>query len=355
MLKRRKTRRVRIGSLYIGSTEPVLIQSMTNTDTGDINATIDQIRALTEAGCEAVRIAVPDKRVVGGLTRIKAAATVPLIADIHFDLSLALDALAAGFDKLRINPGTLGNSRLLREVARAAVDQDVSIRVGVNSGSIHRGYANLPMHEALAKSAEYYCQQLESFGCHNLVVSLKSSSVEQTVLATRLFAASSDYPLHLGVTEAGTLSGSVIKSSIGIGTLLVDGIGDTIRVSVTGSPLEEIPIARGILRSLNLRPGSELVSCPTCGRCSFPLAEAAQQVEERLNKNNCQLKVAVMGCAVNGPGEAKEADLGIAFGPHKGVLFAKGEVVKTMPNSKLVKELLTRIEHVCKGDQERRD
>lgn len=342
-MDRRATRTVAAGGVRIGGDNPIIIQSMTNTDTKDVESTVTQIKRLAAAGCELVRVAVPDKESARALRRIRALSPVPLVADIHFDHNLALAALDAGIDKLRINPGTLG-AKALMSVAAAAASQQVPVRIGVNSGSIHKDYRHLSRIDALVKSALYYCQAIESMGCKDLVVSLKSSSVVETYSATEQFARGNDYPIHLGVTEAGTAQASTIKSSIGIGALLLQGIGDTLRVSVTGPPESEIPIAIGILRALGLRPGVEIISCPTCGRSGYDVAKAAQEVEAYLNRVDLPLKVAVMGCVVNGPGEARHADFGLAFGPGEGVLFKKGQVVQKLPNAELPAALLKLID-----------
>ena len=340
----KKTRVVNVGGVKIGGGNPVVVQSMTNTDTKDVKSTLEQITLLASAGCELVRVAVPDLESARKLAEIRIGSPVPLVADIHFDHNLALHALEAGFDKLRLNPGTLAGPKAVRAVVDAALARGVPIRVGVNSGSIHRAYRHLPRIEALVKSAEYYCNTLEDMGFGDIVVSLKSSSVMETYHATEMFARGSSYPLHLGVTEAGTIRSSTIKSAIGIGSLLVQGIGDTIRVSVTGPPQDEVPIALSILRALGLREGAEVISCPTCGRTGFDVAAAAAEIETRLADINIPLKIAVMGCPVNGPGEAKHADMGIAFGRTQGVLFRKGEVVQHLPNQELSRALLELID-----------
>ncbi|MGI6364547.1 MAG: flavodoxin-dependent (E)-4-hydroxy-3-methylbut-2-enyl-diphosphate synthase [Bacillota bacterium] len=339
-MQRRATRTVRIGELSLGSGFPIAVQSMTNTDTRDVQRTLDQITALARAGCDLVRVAVPDAESVKALEPLCTNSPVPLVADIHYDHQLALGAMAAGVAKLRINPGTLAGPKAVKTVIKEAVRRKVPVRVGVNSGSVHSAYRHLPRVDALVKSAKYYCETLEDLGCRDIVVSLKSSSVIETYHANLQFARETDYPLHLGVTEAGTARTSTIKSAIGIGGLLIRGIGDTLRVSVTGPPAAEVPIALDILRALELRQGIEIISCPTCARSGFDVALAVQEVEECLAGLDLPLKVAVMGCSVNGPGEARHADLGIAFGPRQGVLFRKGEVVGTMPNAELPKALL---------------
>lgn len=339
-MQRRVTRTVRVGDVSLGSDYPVVIQSMTNTDTRDVQKTITQIKTLAEAGCQLVRVAVPDQQSAHALTSICRLSPVPLVADIHFDHKLALEAMAAGVAKLRINPGTMAGPKAVKAVIQEAVRLGVPVRVGVNSGSLHSAYRHLSRVDALVASAKYYCQTVEDLLCRDIVVSLKSSSVMETYYATEQFAQDTDYPLHLGVTEAGTAQTSIIKSAMGIGSLLVRGIGDTIRVSVTGPPEAEVPIALGILKALELRPGVEIISCPTCARSGYDVGKAAQQVDEYLSNLDLSLKVAVMGCSVNGPGEARHADLGIAFGPSQGVLFRQGQVVATLPNADLTQALL---------------
>lgn len=354
-MQRRVTRTVKVGGLSLGSGHPVVVQSMTNTDTRDVPKTLAQIKRLARAGCELVRVAVPDAESVKALEALCKQSPVPLVADIHFDHKLALEAMAAGVAKLRINPGTMAGPKAVKAVIQEAVRMQVPVRVGVNSGSVHSAYRHLPRVDALVKSAKYYCETLEELGCRDIVVSLKSSSVIETYHATEQFARETDYPLHLGVTEAGTARTSTIKSAIGIGSLLLRGIGDTLRVSVTGPPEEEVPIAMDILRALELRQGVEIISCPTCARSGYDVAKAAQEVEEYLAGLELPLKVAVMGCPVNGPGEARHADLGIAFGPSQGVLFRKGEVVGTMPNSELPRALLNLIAAEFGGKEHRQE
>lgn len=350
-MARRETRTVTVGGVKIGGDNPIVVQSMTNTDTSDIAATVAQVERLAAAGCQLVRVAAPNKEAAAALAKIRARSPVPLIADIHFDYNLALAALAAGVDKLRINPGNMG-IKALRTVVNSALSQKTPIRVGVNSGSLRREYSSLPRPEALASSARHYCEIMADWGFTDIVVSLKSSSVTETYLATEIFARGNDYPLHLGVTEAGSAKTSAIKSAIGIGALLLRGIGDTLRVSVTGPPESEVPIAFSILQALGLHPGVDIISCPTCGRSGYDVVGATQAVEDQLQHVNLPLTIAVMGCAVNGPGEARHADYGLAFGPAAGVLFQKGEVVKTLPNEELVAALLALIqEEINQGNE----
>ena len=341
---RRVSRQVAVGPLVLGGGAPIVVQSMTNTDTADVQATLAQINNLHNLGCELIRVAVPDKRALAGLREVCSRSPLPVVADIHYDHTLALAAIDAGVAKLRINPGTLGSEKAVAQVAATAVAAGIPIRVGVNSGSIHSRYRHLDRVRGLVSSALHYCGQLENSGCTDIVVSLKSSSVRETHAANREFAARTDYPLHLGVTEAGTLSSSTIKSAIGIGSLLLEGIGDTLRVSVTGSPEKEIPVALNILRALGLREGIEIISCPTCGRTEIDVAAVAEKLENLLDGKNIKLSVAVMGCPVNGPGEARHADMGIAFGAGTGVFFRRGKIVATMDNAQLPDALLQAVE-----------
>jgi len=346
--RRRLTRQIRIGEVPIGGNAPVAVQSMTNTDTRDSEETVRQIRLLEELGCEIVRVAVPDETAVQQLSRIKKAIGIPLIADIHFDHRLALGALKAGVDALRLNPGNIGGPSRVRKVVEAAKERQVPIRIGVNSGSLEKDLLarhGRPTPEAMVESALGHVALLEQLDFDLIKISLKSSDVLDTIASYRLLSQKTDYPLHLGVTEAGTLVGGTVKSALGIGLLLYEGIGDTLRVSITGPPEEEIPIAYSILRSLHLRErGIELVSCPTCGRTEIDLIPLVKEAERVLRKVKSPLKVAIMGCVVNGPGEAREADVGIAGGKGKGILFKKGERVEKVGESDLLPRLLKEIE-----------
>lgn len=328
---RRLTRTVRIGPIGVGGDNPVRVQSMTNTDTRDVDATLAQIQALAGAGCEIVRLAILDETAASALRAIRAGTDVPLVADIHFDHRLAVAALEAGIDALRINPGNIGSEAAVDTVVAAAKAHGAPIRIGVNSGSVQKDLLRKhggPTPEAMVESALEHIGYLEKRGFHDIKVSLKSSSVPRTVAAYRLLASKVDYPLHIGVTEAGTPMRGAVKSAVGLGILLAEGIGDTLRVSLTGDPVTEIGVAYEILRSLDLRArGPEIISCPTCGRTEIDLVGLAEAVEARLRGVTDVFTVAVMGCVVNGPGEAREADIGIAGGRDCGIIFRKGEVV----------------------------
>ncbi|MGE9985152.1 flavodoxin-dependent (E)-4-hydroxy-3-methylbut-2-enyl-diphosphate synthase [Desulfovibrio sp. SGI.169] len=329
-----KTRAIRLGGLVVGGGAPVMVQSMTNTDTRDVEATLAQIERLAARGCEAVRLAVPDEAAARALRAIRAGTALPLIADIHFDCRLAVAALEAGLEGLRINPGNIGPSEHVDRVVDAAKAHRAVIRIGVNAGSLEKALLRQyggPCPEALAQSALGHVRLLERRGFYDTKISLKSSSVLDTIAAYRLLGAACDYPLHIGVTEAGGLLRGTVKSSVGLGILLHEGIGDTLRVSLTADPAEEVTVAWEILRALGLRSrGPEIISCPTCGRTEIDLFALARAVEERLAQSTAAIKVAVMGCVVNGPGEAREADLGLAGGRDKGIIFRKGEVIRSV-------------------------
>ena len=349
-MERRKTRPVAIGRVQIGGGAPVSVQSMTNTDTRDAAATAAQINELVGLGCEIVRVAVPDREAAEALPVIRRAVDVPLVADIHFDHRLALQALAAGVDGLRINPGNIGGRDRVAEVVAAARHRNVPIRIGVNAGSLEKELLNRyggVTADALVESAMRHVGMLEELQFFDIKISLKSSDVPLMLKAYRLMAGRVDYPLHVGVTEAGTLRAGTVKSAVGIGVLLNEGIGDTIRVSLTGHPRHEIPVAYDILRTLGLRRrGVELISCPTCGRTEIDLIRIATEVEDKLRHVTVPLKVAVMGCVVNGPGEAREADVGIAGGKGVGLIFRSGQVIRTVPEDRLVDELLAEVERL---------
>jgi len=354
-LKRRKTKNMKIGNVGIGHEFPVSIQSMTNTDTRDIQATINQIRDLSSCGCEIVRVAVPDNEAADALGKIIKTSPLPVVADIHFDYRLALKALDNGINGLRLNPGNIGSASNVREVVRKAIDSDVPIRIGVNSGSLEKELLDKyggPCSRAMVESAMGHVKILEDIGFDKIKISLKSSNVPMMLSAYREIAKLVPYPLHIGVTEAGIGENGSIKSAVGIGALLSEGIGDTIRVSLTGNPCSEIGVAKQILRTLGLKKqGVEIISCPTCGRCQLDLYALAKAVEEKTAGIKLPLTIAVMGCVVNGPGEAKEADLGIAGGKGEGLLFVKGKIVSKVPEEKLLSTLLDEIEKITeKGE-----
>ncbi|MEW5733940.1 MAG: flavodoxin-dependent (E)-4-hydroxy-3-methylbut-2-enyl-diphosphate synthase [Thermodesulfobacteriota bacterium] len=346
-VERRKTRQIRVGSVLVGGGAPVSVQSMTNTDTRDTEATLDQIRRLCAAGCEIVRVAVPDEDAVQSFARIKAESPLPLIADIHFDWRLAVAAAKNGADCLRINPGNIGGEKKVAEVVKAAADAGISLRVGVNAGSLEKGLLKTyggPTAEAMVTSALSHLEFIRSLGFSDVKVSLKASDVLRTIEAYRLFSEKSDTPLHVGITEAGGGLSGAAKSAVGIGVLLFSGIGDTIRVSLTGDPVNELRVAWQILRSLRLRQrGVEVISCPTCGRTEIGVEKLAESVEQALSHVVEPLTVAVMGCVVNGPGEAREADFGIAGGRGQGIVFARGKVMEKVPEDQLLDALLSHI------------
>lgn len=350
--ERRKTREVRVGGICIGGNNPISIQSMTNTDTHDIDATYDQVMRLTEAGCDIVRITAPDLQSVKTFAAlISRGVKVPLVADIHFNHEIAIAAAESGVSKIRINPGNIGSDENVRRVVEACKRSSVPIRIGVNSGSLERHILKeygSPTPEALAKSALYHAELLERYDFSDIIISVKASSVTDMIRANRILAKETDYPLHLGVTEAGGGNSAIVKSSIGIGTLLSEGIGDTVRVSLTDDPVEEIYAAKEILKAIGMAkaPGMDIVACPTCGRTRIDLIGLLRDFKERarlegLDKLN--IKVALMGCAVNGPGEAREADIGIAGGDGEGLLFKKGEIIKKVDEANLIDELIKEI------------
>ena len=353
MTYREKTRKVNIGNRVIGGGEPILIQSMTNTPTEDVESTVAQILALEEEGCEIIRCTVPTPEAAVALGQIKKRVHIPVVADIHFDHRCAIAAVENGADKIRINPGNIGGAEKLKEVVAAAKDRNIPIRVGVNSGSLEavlvdKYHGVTP--EGLVESALDKVRMIEESGYENIVISIKSSNVRMSIKAHELLAGKTPYPLHVGITEAGTLLSGNIKSSVGLGIILNEGIGDTIRVSLTGDPREEIRSAKLILRSLGLRSGGiEVVSCPTCGRTKIDLIGLANKVEEMVRgiklKEQKDIKVAVMGCAVNGPGEARAADIGIAGGNGEGLLIKKGEIVRKMPEEELLDALRHELEN----------
>ena len=344
------TKQINVGGVPIGGGAPVTIQSMTNTPTQDVKATLDQIRKLAAAGCEIVRVAVPDMEAARAVGKIKEGSPIPVVVDIHFDYKLALEAIAAGADKVRINPGNIGGEDRVKAVAEACLLHNIPIRIGVNGGSLEKSilakYGGI-CPEAMVESAFGHIRLLNKFDFDDVCVSLKSSSVPITMRAYQLMGQESDYPLHIGVTEAGTVRMGTLKSAVGIGGLLALGIGDTMRASLSADPVEEIYAAREILKAAGVRrEGPELVSCPTCGRTKIDLIALANQVEERLKSVDKPITVAVMGCAVNGPGEAAAADCGIAGGVGEGLLFQRGQIVKKVPQDRLVDELFALIERL---------
>jgi (E)-4-hydroxy-3-methylbut-2-enyl-diphosphate synthase len=347
LIQRRDSIKIRVGQVEIGGHSPISVQSMTNTDTRNADATVKQILELERAGCELVRVAVIDEEAAQKLKHIKQRISIPLIADIHFNYRLALKSIENGVDGLRINPGNIGSPKQVKEVVSAAKDNGVPIRIGVNAGSIHKSiltkYDGL-VPEGLVESALEHVNILEKLNFYDLKISLKASHIPLMLDAYRLIASKVAYPLHVGVTEAGTVKSGTIKSAVGIGALLAEGIGDTIRVSLTGDPVQEVQVGFAILQSLNLRKkGIELISCPTCGRCQINLVQLAETIEDKLALIKKPLKIAVMGCVVNGPGEAKEADIGIAGGTGQGVIFKKGQVIATVPEEKIEEALLQEI------------
>lgn len=344
------TRQINVGGVPIGGGAPVTIQSMTNTPTHDVEATVSQIKALQTAGCEIVRVAVPDEAAARAIPAIKAQISIPLVVDIHFDYRLALLCVEGGTDKVRINPGNIGGEDRVKAVAEVCKANGVPIRIGVNGGSLEKGllakYGGVTP-EALVESALNQARMLEKYGMTDICISLKSSSVPVTMAAYAKMSVAGDYPLHLGVTEAGTVKMGTLKSAVGIGGLLALGVGDTIRVSLSADPVEEVYAARDILKAAGIRrEGPELISCPTCGRTKIDLIALAGEVEKRLKSVHKPITVAVMGCAVNGPGEARCADVGIAGGIGEGLLFRKGEIVRKVPQSQLVDELFKLIEEL---------
>lgn len=358
MAMRRPTRVIKIGNVSIGGTNPVVVQSMTNSDTRDVKATIAQIKNLEAAGCELIRVAILDEEAADAIGRIKAGIDIPLVADIHFDYRLAIRSIEAGADGLRINPGNIGSRDKVRELVRVCRDRGIPVRIGVNAGSLDKGI--LARHDglsaqAMVESAMENIKVLQDLDFHQIKISLKASSVLMTVEAYRLMADLVDYPLHIGVTEAGTMYRGLVKSALGVGLLLFEGIGDTVRVSLTADPVEEVWAAYEILRSLGLRKrGVELISCPSCGRCEIDLIETAEAIDREVRFMEKTMRVAVMGCVVNGPGEAREADLGIAGGRGFGLLIKNGDIVDKVPQDQMVPRLIQEIkDYVPEGIREK--
>lgn len=357
MLDRKKTRQVKLGNVLVGGDAPITVQTMTKTDTRDAAATIAQIKELESIGCDIIRVAVPDQEAARALKQIKEGISIPLVADIHFDYRLALMAVESGVDGLRINPGNIGGQDRVQSLIRAAVDRGIPIRIGVNMGSLHPEIAEQYGRTAkgLVMSALSHVRLLERENFYNIVISVKATSVPVTIEAYRLLSQEVDYPLHLGVTEAGGPWVGTIKSAVGIGSLLVDGIGDTIRVSLTGPPHEEVKVGQQFLKTLGLKSGGiELISCPTCGRCEVDLFKIVNAVEKSLPITDEDLKVAIMGCVVNGPGEAKDADVGIAGGKGCGILFKYGKLVGKIPEDQLVETLISEIKQILEERKQSR-
>lgn len=344
---RNSTKTISYGNVKVGGNNPISVQSMTNTDTRDVKSTVEQIKRLENEKCDIIRLAVLDTDAAKALKTIKKEVNIPIIADIHFDYRLAIKSVKNGVDGLRLNPGNIGNSDRVREVVKACMDYNVPIRIGVNSGSINKAYLekyNGVNVNSMVESALEHVRILEEMNFNNIVVSLKSTDIKLTVESYEKISQICSYPLHIGITEAGTKWAGTIKSSIGIGSLLLNGIGDTIRVSLTGNPIEEVKVGKQILRSLDLlKDKVQIISCPTCGRTQVDLEKIANEVEKQTENIFKPIKVAIMGCAVNGPGEAKEADLGIAAGKGSGLLFKKGEIIKKVKEDQLISELINEI------------
>ena len=344
---RRTSKQVKVGNVLIGGGAPISVQSMLSVPAEDVQGNVRQAQELEQAGCEILRVAIPDKEAVRLIPAIKEKIHIPLVADIHFDYRLALESVAAGIDKIRINPGNIGSDDRVKAVADACRARNIPIRVGVNDGSLEKHILakhGHPTAAALCESALYHVSLLEKFDFTDVLISMKASSVERTIEAYELAAQACDYPLHLGITHAGTARMGMIKSAIGIGGLLQRGIGDTLRVSLTDDPKEEIKVGADILRALDLRSGVKVIACPTCGRTRIDLIPLANRVEEALSSCKKNITVAIMGCAVNGPGEAREADVGVAGGKGNGLIFRKGEILRKVPEDKLLEELLREIE-----------
>jgi len=351
MVKRIKTRAVKVGKIIIGGNSPISVQSMCSTDTRDVKSTVRQIRELEEVGCEIIRVAVPDMEAAKALGKIKKQIHIPLIADIHFDYRLALESAKQGVDKLRLNPGNIGDPENIKKVVRVAKEKHLPIRIGINVGSLDKKilnkYKGKATPKAMVESATQHIKILERLNFRDIIVSLKASDVPRTIEAYQLFSKKYDYPVHLGITEAGTVWSGSIKSAVGIGSLLSQGIGDTLRVSLTGSVTEEVRVGFEILKSLSLRErGPILISCPTCGRTEIDVVGLANKVETAIAKIERPIKVAVMGCIVNGPGEAREAAIGVAGGNHCGAIFIRGKVIKTVPEDKILSTLLSEIKRL---------
>jgi (E)-4-hydroxy-3-methylbut-2-enyl-diphosphate synthase len=351
MIHRTKTRPVHVGNLQIGGNDQVVIQSMATTKTHDVKATVNEINRLAEAGCQIVRVAVPDMRAAEAIPEIKKRITVPLVADIHFDYRLALKAIEGGIDKIRINPGNIGRREKVEAVVKAAKERGIPIRIGVNAGSLEKrilekyGY---PTADGMVESALYHIGILEELDFHDIIVSLKASDVRLAIEAYQKASAAFDYPLHLGITESGTLFSGTVKSAAGLGAILAQGIGSTLRISLSADPVEEVKVARELLKTFGLAANAAtLISCPTCGRIEIDLISIANEIEEYISTIKAPIKVSVLGCAVNGPGEAKEADIGIAGARGEGLLFRHGEIIRKIPEAQMVEELKKEIDKLA--------
>lgn len=348
MIKRKKTKKIKVGNIFIGGNAPIAIQSMCNTDTRDVKATVAQIKKLIQAGCEIIRVAVPDMEAAKALGKIKKQINIPLVADIHFSAEYAMEAINQGIDKLRINPGNIGDEEKVTMLVKACKEKKIPIRIGINGGSLEKDilakHKNKVTPEGMVESAMRHIKILEKNKFYDIAISLKASDIERTVEAYRLLSKKVDYPLHIGVTEAGTAFRGTIVSSVGLGILLYDGIGDTLRISLTADPVEEVKVAWEILKSLGLRKkGIAITSCPTCGRTEINLIKLAQEVEKALTGIDKDIRVAVMGCVVNGPGEAREADLAIIGGRGVGLIMKKGKIVKKVEEKKLLVEFVKEV------------
>lgn len=343
-IKRKKTRKVKVGNLFLGGGEPIRVQSMTNTPTEDLGLTVKQIQKLIEARCEIVRVTVRSQKAAKNISNLKSKFSIPIVADIHFNYRLALASVEAGADKIRLNPGTIGGLDKAKEVVEFCRDKKVPIRLGLNSGSLPEAYSKESNKaQAMVAACLDYLELFESWNFDQVVLSVKASSILETIEAYRLLSKKTDFPIHLGLTEAGPLIGGTVKSVLALSTLLKEGIGDTIRVSLTGDPVNEVRVGFELLKALGLRKGPDLISCPTCGRCEINLESLVKKVEKALWKVDKPIRVAVMGCAVNGPGEAKDADVGMAGGKNNALLFVKGEVIKKLPYEEILPSLLEEI------------
>lgn len=357
-INRKQTKTIQIGDITVGGDSPIAIQSMCNTKTEDVVKTIEQVLELEAAGCEIIRVAVPHMEAAKAISQIKKAIHIPLVADIHFDYRLALEAISRGVDKIRLNPGNIGSKEGVKAVVEACKSNQVPIRVGVNGGSLSKAmiakYGG-PRPEALFESAKEQIELIEAFDYDQMVVSIKTSDVMNTLKAYEMYSEHYKYPTHIGITEAGTVVSGSIKSAVGLGVLLSEGIGDTLRVSLTGNPIEEVKVAKEILKSLNIRSfGVKFISCPTCGRTQIDMIKLARLVEEKLQTVDEPITVAVMGCAVNGPGEAREADIGVAGGVGEGLIFKKGEIIRKVPEDQLMDALMHEVDQLLQ-DKNKQD